>query len=99
MVALLRDELTLLIFSSDGTVLRRQTMRYGDFDVVQIPAGAWHTFLTTRPTALMLEIKPGPYRPAQFALWAPQESHPQSRLYAARLADIQEGMSAAFVSD
>jgi hypothetical protein len=51
------------------------------------------------PTALMLEAKPGPYRPAQFAPWSPEESHPQSRAYAARLAEIQEGMSAAFSSD
>jgi cupin fold WbuC family metalloprotein len=99
MIVPLRDELTLLIFSTDGVVLRRQALRHGDVGVAHVPAGAWHTLLTTMPTALMLEAKPGPYRPAQFAPWSPEESHPQSRAYATRLAEIQEGMSAAFDSN
>jgi cupin fold WbuC family metalloprotein len=89
----LRGVLKLLIFSPEGTVLRRQDLRPGETDVAQVPAGVWHTVIAATPTALMLEAKPGPYRPAQFATWAPGETDPRSGAFVSWLAAALPGMS------
>jgi hypothetical protein len=41
--------------------------------VVQIPIGVWHGFVVLEPNTAVLEIKPGPYLPNEFADWAPEE--------------------------
>jgi hypothetical protein len=44
--------------------------------VAQIPIGAWHGFFVLEPNTAVMEIKPGPYRPNEFAEWAPSEGAP-----------------------
>ena len=39
----------------------------------QIPIGVWHGFVVLEPNTAVLEIKPGPYLPNEFADWAPEE--------------------------
>ena len=41
--------------------------------VVQIPIGVWHDFVVLERNTAVLEIKPGPYVPNEFADWAPEE--------------------------
>jgi cupin fold WbuC family metalloprotein len=41
--------------------------------VVQIPIGVWHGFVVLEPNTAVLEIKPSPYLPNEFADWAPEE--------------------------
>lgn len=41
--------------------------------VVQIAIGTWHGVQIRDRGTMLLEVKPGPYRPNEFADWAPPE--------------------------
>jgi cupin fold WbuC family metalloprotein len=62
----------LLSFSDGGYLLDRLETSTSS-PIVQIPLGAWHGFLVLEPDTAVIEIKPGPYRPNEFAQWAPEE--------------------------
>jgi cupin fold WbuC family metalloprotein len=70
---LLRGRGQLLQFSGNGELLCRTEMGVAA-PVVQIPAGAWHGFVVLERDTAVMEIKPGPYRPNEFAHWAAPES-------------------------
>jgi cupin fold WbuC family metalloprotein len=72
MLTLLRGRGELLRFSADGHIVGRPEMS-PQAPVVQIPAGAWHGFVVIEPGTAIMEVKPGPYRPSEFAKWAPPE--------------------------
>jgi cupin fold WbuC family metalloprotein len=62
----------LLVFDGDARV--RDRIELGpSSSVVQIPIGLWHGFVVLEPNTAVLEIKPGPYLPNEFADWAPEE--------------------------
>jgi cupin fold WbuC family metalloprotein len=65
----------LLSFSEAGHLLDRLEMSNSS-PVAQIPIGAWHGFFVLEPNTAVMEIKPGPYRPNEFAGWAPSEGAP-----------------------
>jgi cupin fold WbuC family metalloprotein len=62
----------LLSFSDGGDLLDRFEMSTSS-PIVQIPIGAWHGLLVLERDTAITEIKPGPYRPNEFAQWAPEE--------------------------
>jgi cupin fold WbuC family metalloprotein len=72
MLVLLQGRGKLLRFSADGEVVGRSEMS-PQAPVVQIPAGVWHGFRVVEPGTAVMEVKPGPYRPSEFAEWAPPE--------------------------
>jgi cupin fold WbuC family metalloprotein len=76
MLVLLRGRGELLKFSRDGAIVGRNDMS-ADAPVVQIPVGAWHGFVVREPDTAILEVKPGPYRPNEFADWALPEGDPR----------------------
>ena len=59
--------------------------------VVQIPNGTWHSGVALAPETLVLEIKPGPYRPNEFAPWAPEEGEPASGAFVHSAAGAKAG--------
>jgi cupin fold WbuC family metalloprotein len=69
---LLRGQGQLLQFSENGEMLCRSEMCVAA-PVVQIPTGAWHSFVVLERDTAVMEIKPGPYRPSEFAHWAAPE--------------------------
>ncbi len=75
MLILLKGRGEVLKFSEDGKLLGRIEIS-ADAPVVQIPMGAWHGFVVREPDTAVVEVKPGPYRPNEFADWAPPESDP-----------------------
>ncbi len=75
-LVLLQGRGELLNFSPAGEVLARVEMS-PQSPVAQIPIGEWHTFLVLEPDTAVMEIKPGPYRPNEFADWAPAEGDPR----------------------
>jgi cupin fold WbuC family metalloprotein len=75
MLVLLRGSGRLLSFSEDGRVLSRLEMNKAS-PIVQIPIGVWHGFVVLERDTVVMEIKPGPYRPNEFAEWAPAEGSP-----------------------
>ena len=72
MIVLLRGRLDVLIFSREAEVVQRLSMSERS-PVVQIPPGICHGGVALRSDSLVLEVKPGPYRPNEFAEWAPEE--------------------------
>jgi cupin fold WbuC family metalloprotein len=77
MIVLLRGRFDFLIFDPQAELLQRLAMSIAS-PVVQIPRGTWHSGVALAPETLVLEIKPGPYRPNEFAPWAPEEGEPAS---------------------
>jgi cupin fold WbuC family metalloprotein len=72
MIVLLRGRLDLLIFGPEAELVQRLAVGTGS-PVAQIRPGTWHSGVALQPETLVLEVKPGPYRPNEFAEWAPQE--------------------------
>jgi quercetin dioxygenase-like cupin family protein len=55
-------------------LLRGRLVMSAASPVVQIPRGTWHGGVALQSQTMVLEVKPGPYRPNEFAEWAPEES-------------------------
>jgi len=84
-LALLRGNCDLLQFDPQGRLISRVEMSAAS-PVVQIPIGTWHGLYVHEKGTLLLEVKPGPYRPNEFADWAPPEGDPAVPGYLASLA-------------
>jgi cupin fold WbuC family metalloprotein len=76
-LVLLRGCFDALTFERDGELLERITLDE-NAPVVQIPMLAWHTCIVRKKNTVILEIKPGPYCPNEFANWAPSEGTEQA---------------------
>jgi cupin fold WbuC family metalloprotein len=74
MLVLLQGRLDLLSFDEASTVLSRKSLEPAS-PVVHIAVAEWHAGVVCAPDTLVLEVKPGPYRPNEFADWAPEEGH------------------------
>jgi len=58
---------------------RHELAPTGGVQVIEIAAGTWHTLAALESGTVLLEVKPGPYAPAEpqdFAPWAPPEGVP-----------------------
>jgi cupin fold WbuC family metalloprotein len=75
MLVLHRGRLDVLAFTQDGVLLARHRLD-GSAPIVQIPAKTWHVGIALEPGTIVMEVKPGPYRPNEFADWAPEENTP-----------------------
>jgi cupin fold WbuC family metalloprotein len=85
MLILLQGRGELLRFSPDGKIIDRTEMTVS-VPVVQIPQGVWHGFRVIEPGTAVMEVKPGPYRPSEFAEWAPAEADRRVPHYLRQLA-------------
>lgn len=87
--AALRGAASVLLLDPEGQLRERlELAAEGPCPLVEIPAGAWHTVVAQRPGTVLLEVKPGPYRPLtakDFAAWAPPEDDPLAPAFLARL--------------
>jgi cupin fold WbuC family metalloprotein len=72
MLVLQQGRGNLLIFDGDARLMDRIELSPRS-SVVQIPIGVWHGFVVLERNTAVLEIKPGPYLPNEFADWAPEE--------------------------
>jgi len=73
LLMMIAGEVELLGFDADGTFTQRLLLvAGGDCVGIELPPGHWHSLQVTSRASL-LEIKPGPLRPATFASWAPAE--------------------------
>lgn len=60
----------------DHVILNTEKSGANTARAVEIPPGAWHTFITLKAGSVLYEAKDGPYRQAvdkNFAPWAPKE--------------------------
>lgn len=74
-------EMCLVLFHPDGSIQDKILLSKGDTTMgVEMPPGTWHTLYPVSDDAVFLELKAGPYTPAQptdFAAWAPEEGEPE----------------------
>jgi cupin fold WbuC family metalloprotein len=78
MVNVLQGVVDLVLFTESEKVKSRLTLGLENIAIAEIPGGEWHSFVFHKPSAVMLEVKPGPYDPQddeEFAAWASLESH------------------------
>lgn len=86
---LLRGEVAVLLFDDHGTIahVQRLGMRFGTFGIDLSP-GVWHSLVCMSESAVLYEVKAGPWRAAtdkEFASWAPPEQSPEAQPYLAGL--------------
>jgi cupin fold WbuC family metalloprotein len=85
LLVLLQGRGDLLKFDANGRITSRAGMN-ASAQVAQIPAGLWHGFWVAEPGTAIMEIKQGPYRPSDFAEWAPPEGDGRVDAYLRQLA-------------
>jgi cupin fold WbuC family metalloprotein len=74
MLVLQRGRMELLTFVDTGAVQQRIMLDAGS-PLIQMPIGRFHMCIVHEPGTVVLEIKPGPYQPNEFADWSPPEGH------------------------
>lgn len=92
MLALHRGSLDVLIFDETGKLLDRAALNPAS-PVVQIQMSHWHNCVVREANTMILEIKPGPYRPNEFANWAPAELDQQAANYVRWAASAKPGQT------
>lgn len=87
----------LLQFNADGELTATVNMQAGASSILQIPPGIPHSFVVTGPSAVVLEVKPGPYRPNEFVEWGPEEGSDAARHFVtwAQTADAGDAWQTA----
>ena len=88
--------LALVLFDDLGTPIR--VVRFGsatpqgEYAVgVEIPYSSWHTVVSLSPGSVLLEVKAGPFDPAQakeLAPWAPAETSLDAKNYLRTLLEV-----------
>ena len=77
MMLVLRGSVGVVLFDRAGVVQKRHELsQHGYLSGVNIVPGTYHTIFPLTDTAIVLEVKEGPYTPAKpedFAAWAPAE--------------------------
>lgn len=92
----LRGKIGFLIFSDEGHVENTFVLSSPDQDDanpcgIDLKPGIWHSLLVLGESALIFEVKPGPYEPStdkDFAPWAPGEGDPDAMDYLNRMRDL-----------
>jgi cupin fold WbuC family metalloprotein len=96
LLSVLRGSVDVPIFTSEGELIDRWTLRADHMCLAEIPGGDWHTVIFHAPAAVILEVKPGPYEPhfdKEFAEWAPAEGDSIAALFLAWLKTAKHGDS------
>ncbi|MGM0443325.1 MAG: WbuC family cupin fold metalloprotein [Fibrobacterota bacterium] len=96
--SLVRGSAAVLLFHDDGTLARREVLRAdgGPAHLCQIPAGIHHSALALSATAVLLEIKPGPFdpdAPKTFSPWAPAEKSNTASAFQSWMKNAVPGQS------
>jgi cupin fold WbuC family metalloprotein len=72
LMSLIHGNADVITFENNGCIAQRDSMERTP--VVQIAQNVLHTIIITAPRTLLLEVKPGPFRPPEFPPWAPEEN-------------------------
>jgi cupin fold WbuC family metalloprotein len=94
LIGVVQGQCELLIFASDGVVKDRIALSSQDVILAEIPGGEWHSVVFHAPSAVVLEIKAGPYEPLfdkEFATWAPTEDDPAAARFVTWLETAAPG--------
>lgn len=82
---IIRGRINFFIFDNEGNITSSILIDANDKNIgIDIKAGTWHTFIALDSTAVVFEIKDGPYNPDTdkiFAPFAPQENSKEAKDY------------------
>lgn len=84
----LRGVVVVFLFDEEGSVTSRHVLGVDGVLGIDIPAGVWHSVAVLSASAVVFEVKPGPYLPTndkEFAAWAPPEGDERAPAYLAGL--------------
>ena len=88
-IHVMRGELVIVFFDEHGHIDR--TVALAADQAIDVPVGAWHTYLVTSEFAVTYETMTGVYDPLTwkaFGRWAPSENAPGAPAYLRGLADV-----------
>jgi cupin fold WbuC family metalloprotein len=91
MLAVLQGSIRVVVFNADGLIARLVDLSPEGTSLIEVPAGCWHSLLSLQAGTTVLEVKPGPFRQAEFASWAPAENAPRAAEAARWLRHAREG--------
>jgi len=83
----LSGEVLLVLFSDTGeveSILSMATEGQSKVSSVIVDPLIWHTLICLSKLAMLLEVKPGPFRPniaKEYAPWSPEEGDPSGILF------------------
>ena len=85
-----RGLMTLVTFDAHGGIIDALELGPGGAGGIgaELPPGIWHTVLAESAGAVLFEVKPGPFDPAEakeLAPWAPAEGSPAAEQYLVEL--------------
>lgn len=86
--------LGILTFDSSAAVTGRAVLAPGGTVAVEIPGGVDHAVVALEPDTVVLEVKPGPFRPLtdkDFAPWSPPEGDPGAASLVAAWSALTSG--------
>ena len=87
LMVVIKGMLCLSIFDKNGVIVEHIPLSTGESaHGAELPPGTWHTIYPISDNAVFLEVKAGPYMPAEptdFAAWAPQEGEPEATRFLA----------------
>lgn len=90
----IRGSFDLLLFDDLGIVLSRNVIGGGTYVTYEVAPATWHTLVAREDGSTFLEIKQGPYDPANaasYAEWAPAEGDPAVPAFLSWLAAAAPG--------
>lgn len=97
LMMVLKGAVALIIFDRQGEVLERCSLGEGEsLGGVELRPNTWHTVFPLTDEAVILEVKEGPYTPAEkndFAHWSPKEGQPEVEAYLRWLEQVKPGES------
>jgi len=92
LMILLEGELDMLLFNDAGEITQRIPLSSEATRVVEIPPGTWHSYVSRKSGAVVIEIKQGAYLPAtegDFLSMAPAENTEEAASYLKWMAEYQ----------
>ena len=93
----IRGLFNVLVFDDTSRLIERVSIGPGaEVIAFEMPPDTWHSWVTMTDGSVFFETKQGPYsalRPADFAVWSPEEGTPKvegflTRLRKAKVGDI-----------
>lgn len=97
LLLVLKGQLALVIFDQVGKVVEKLSLSpQQPIMGTEFPENTWHSIYPESDDVIILEVKPGPFTPAQesdFAPWAPKEGEPSVNQFSQWLIQAEVGQT------
>ena len=93
-LSVLQGSVDVVFFAALGEIQSRIAPGPNGPSLIEIQGGEWHSIVFHAPSAVVLEVKPGPYEPhldKDFAQWAPPEGDARALAFQSWLEGAMPG--------